>query len=55
VDGCVECLATALIRSLQPGETWSWCFVDEVGLLVRDIRGQTRIRPSPLGGTPDHE
>jgi hypothetical protein len=20
-----------IIRSLEPGETWGWCFVDEVG------------------------
>jgi uncharacterized UBP type Zn finger protein len=39
-----------LIRSLEPGETWSWCFLDEVALLVSGIHGQTRIPPSPLGG-----
>lgn len=38
-----------LIRSLEPGETWSWCFLDEVALLVPGIQGQTRIPPSPLG------
>jgi hypothetical protein len=23
-----------LIRSAEPGEDWSWCFVDEVGLVL---------------------
>jgi thioredoxin reductase (NADPH) len=39
-----------IIRSLQPGEEWSWCFPDEVPLLIREVHGQTRIPPSPLGG-----
>jgi uncharacterized UBP type Zn finger protein len=37
-----------LIRSLEPGETWSWCFVDDVPLLIPEIAGETRIPPSPL-------
>ena len=37
-----------IIRSLQPGEDWSWCFVDEVGFLIPQIQGGTRIPPSPL-------
>ncbi len=40
----------ALIRSLQPGEQWSWCFIDEQGLLIDGIEGETQIPPSPLGG-----
>ena len=40
----------ALIRSLEPGEEWSWCFVDEVALLIPEVQGETRIPPSPLGG-----
>jgi hypothetical protein len=39
-----------IIRSLQPGEDWSWCFEDEIGLLIPQVRGETRIPPSPLGG-----
>ena len=39
-----------IIRSLEPGEEWSWCFVDEVGMLIRGVHGETRIPPSPLGG-----
>ena len=37
-----------LIRSLEPGEDWSWCYEDEVGLLIEGVTGQTRIPPSPL-------
>lgn len=37
-----------LIRSLEPGEEWSWCFVDEVGMLIPDVQGHTRIPPSPM-------
>ena len=39
-----------LIRSLEPGEDWSWCYLDEVGLVIDGIEGETRIPPSPLGG-----
>lgn len=38
-----------LIRSLEPGEEWSWCYVDEVALLIPEVTGETRIPPSPLG------
>jgi uncharacterized UBP type Zn finger protein len=39
-----------IIRSLEPGEDWSWCYVDEVGMRIPQIQGETRIPPSPLGG-----
>jgi uncharacterized UBP type Zn finger protein len=39
-----------IIRSLEPGEEWSWCFVDEVAMVISEIHGTTRIPPSPLGG-----
>ena len=39
-----------LMRSLEPGEDWCWCFVDEVGLLIPEVTGHTRIPPSPLMG-----
>jgi uncharacterized UBP type Zn finger protein len=39
-----------IIRSLEPREEWSWCFVDDVAFVIADVRGQTRIPPSPLGG-----
>ena len=38
-----------VIRSLEPGEEWSWCFADDVALLIPQVEGQTRIPPSPLG------
>ncbi|HEX2128477.1 MAG TPA: UBP-type zinc finger domain-containing protein [Solirubrobacterales bacterium] len=37
-----------IMRSLEPGETWAWCFVDEVGMVVPQVTGSTRIPPSPL-------
>ncbi len=37
-----------LIRSLEPGEDWNWCYIDEVGMLIEDIHGHTQIPPSPL-------
>jgi uncharacterized UBP type Zn finger protein len=37
-----------LIRSLEPGEDWTWCFVDEVGMRIDAIHGETRIPPSPM-------
>jgi uncharacterized UBP type Zn finger protein len=37
-----------LIRSIQPGEDWAWCFVDEVTMVIDRIEGETRIPPSPL-------
>ena len=39
-----------LIRSLEPGEDWSWCFVDEVAMVISEITGETRIPPSPMLG-----
>jgi uncharacterized UBP type Zn finger protein len=37
-----------LIRSLEPGEDWVWCFADQVAMLIPEIRGHTRIPPSPM-------
>ena len=37
-----------LIRSLEPGEQWSWCYEDELGMLIPEVRGETRIPPSPM-------
>jgi uncharacterized UBP type Zn finger protein len=39
-----------LIRSLEPGEDWSWCYVDQVAMVLPEVHGSTRIPPSPLGG-----
>jgi hypothetical protein len=43
--------AHPIVRSLEPGEEWSWCFVDEVGFVLSEVRGETRIPPSPLAST----
>jgi uncharacterized UBP type Zn finger protein len=37
-----------IIRSLEPGEDWSWCFVDKVAMRLPDVHGSTHIPPSPL-------
>ena len=37
-----------LIRSLEPGEQWSWCFLDDVGMVLSEVHGSTRIPPSPM-------
>jgi hypothetical protein len=39
-----------LVRSIEPRETWSYCFVDNVMMEIPQITGETRIPPSPLGG-----
>jgi uncharacterized UBP type Zn finger protein len=41
--------AHPIARSLEPGEDWSWCYVDQVALIIAGVRGRTRIPPSPLG------
>lgn len=38
-----------IMRSIEPGEDWSWCFVDELAMRLPEVRGETRIPPSPLG------
>ena len=37
-----------IIRSLEPGEEWSWCFEDEQAMLLPEVTGSTRIPPSPM-------
>jgi hypothetical protein len=37
-----------VIRSLEPGEDWSWCFEDQVAMRIPAVHGSTRIPPSPL-------
>ncbi len=37
-----------IIRSLERGETWSWCFPDQLGMVLPEVHGSTRIPPSPL-------
>ena len=40
-----------LIRSIQPGEDWSWCFVDETAMRIRGIHGEPRD-PAVADGLP---
>jgi hypothetical protein len=40
--------AHPLIRSLESGEEWCWCFLDEVAMLIPEVTGSTRIPPSPM-------
>lgn len=37
-----------IMRSIEPGEAWGWCFVDDVMVFPR-VTGEPRIPPSPLG------
>lgn len=37
-----------IIRSLEPGEQWAWCYVDEIGMVLPQVTGSTRIPPSPM-------
>jgi uncharacterized UBP type Zn finger protein len=39
-----------IIRSLEPGEVWSWCYPDELLMRIDAVQGRTQIPPSPLGG-----
>ena len=37
-----------IIRSIEPGEDWSWCYLDEVAMRIPEVRGAPRIPRSPL-------
>ena len=37
-----------IVRSVQPGENWAWCYVDEVTMVLTQVRGEPSIPPSPL-------
>lgn len=39
-----------LIRSLEPGEGWSFCFIDDVAMVIPEVKGESRIPPSPMRG-----
>ena len=34
-----------IIRSLEPGEDWCWCFEDDLAMRIPQITGETRSRP----------
>jgi uncharacterized UBP type Zn finger protein len=38
-----------IVRSIEPGEDWSWCYPDQLAMVIPEIHGHTRIPPSPLG------
>src|SRR5215208_1043776 len=38
-----------IIRSIQPGEEWSWCFIDQLAVMTPEVHGKPEIPPSPLG------
>ena len=38
----------ALIRSLEPGEDWCWCYEDELAMRIGAVHGHTHIPPSPM-------
>jgi uncharacterized UBP type Zn finger protein len=37
-----------LMRSVQPGEDWGWCFVDQAMLATLPVSGEPSIPRSPL-------
>jgi uncharacterized UBP type Zn finger protein len=37
-----------IIRSLEPGEDWCWCYADELAMRIPAIHGETKIPPSPM-------
>ena len=39
-----------IIRSIEPGENWSYCYQDQLPMVIPEVHGETRIPPSPLGG-----
>jgi len=41
-----------IIRSLEPGEEWSWCYVDRLAMIIHDVQGDTRVPPSPMPAGP---
>ena len=37
-----------IMRSVQPGEDWAWCFEDELAMRIPDVHGEPSVPPSPL-------
>ena len=37
-----------IVRSVQPGENWGWCYEDQLLMPVSMVQGEPRIPPSPL-------
>ena len=37
-----------IVRSIQPGENWGWCYEDQLLMPVSQVHGAPHIPPSPL-------
>ena len=37
-----------IVSSFEPGEDWSWCFVDQLAMRIPQVTGETSIPPSPM-------
>ena len=37
-----------IIRSVEPGEDWCYCFADEMAFVVPEVTGEPQIPPSPM-------
>jgi hypothetical protein len=37
-----------IVRSIQPGENWAWCYADQLLMALPQVHGQPAIPPSPL-------
>ncbi len=44
----VQAAPNPIVRSLEPGQDWNWCYIDQVGFRVDEIHGNTHILPSPI-------
>ena len=38
----------AVMRSLEAGERWCWCFEERKAFILPSLSGSTRLPPSPL-------
>jgi uncharacterized UBP type Zn finger protein len=43
-----EATGHPIMRSIEPGEDWSWCFEDQLAMRIPQVVGAPRIPPSPL-------
>jgi hypothetical protein len=37
-----------IVRALAPGEQWSYCYVDDVSMMIPAVKGASRIPPPPV-------
>lgn len=38
-----------IIRPLEPGEEWAWCYIDRIGMLTPEVTGSAHIPPHRWG------